>query len=196
MTELTPEQQAELDRDAEQKRYEYFRTLGLDEKHAELLSASTAKDFTWNGVRLIYNATGKAAVEDGAAAEHYKAEYPLLFPEPVVPKGDDVVPPVNPDLVAAALGGSMTARGQVFTALKLDPKDANAIAQLDAFLDTARLKQPAAGTNTDDANDLKAARGPNPFKKGPGFNLTRQMTIYKSDPALAARLARAAGVTL
>jgi hypothetical protein len=36
----------------------------------------------------------------------------------------------------------------------------------------------------------------NPFRKGPSFNLTAQGRIFRTDPALAARLARAAGVRL
>ena len=33
----------------------------------------------------------------------------------------------------------------------------------------------------------------NPFKRGPSWNLTRQMEIQKSDPSLAARLRKEAG---
>lgn len=188
----TPEQIAAenqrimLAADAEQKRFEYFRTLGLDEKHAGLLSAASAKELEWNGVRLIYKATGKPAIDDAAAADHYKAEYPLLFPEKKTPATDDqITPKVDPALVASALAGNVTARGQVFQALNLNAKDPNAITQLDAFL----TQQKVGGVNkpVDDAEDLAAAKGSNPWHPT-SFNLFRQMQIFKADPGLAARL--------
>lgn len=37
-------------------------------------------------------------------------------------------------------------------------------------------------------------RGPNPFKRGPGFNLTEQFRLQRESPALAAVLRADAGV--
>lgn len=194
---MTPEQQAELDRDAEQKRYEYFRTLGLDEKHAGLLSAASAKELEWNGVRLIYKATGNPAIDDASAADHYKAEFPLLFPEKKTTATEDqITPKVDPALVASALAGSLTARGQVFQALNLNARDPNSIAQLDAFLATEQVKA-TNNTPADNPADLQKAGGRNPWSGEPGaWNLTRQMQIFRSDPSLAARLAKAANSTI
>jgi hypothetical protein len=42
----------------------------------------------------------------------------------------------------------------------------------------------------------KATGGPNPFIKGPHFNLTRQAEILKADPAKAKKLAAEAGLQL
>jgi hypothetical protein len=47
---------------------------------------------------------------------------------------------------------------------------------------------------TDD--DGKHPQEKNPFRKGAGFNLTEGMRLYRVDPALAARLAGAAGFTI
>ncbi len=191
MTDKTSEQIAELARDAEQKRYEYFRTLGLDEKHAGLLSAASAKELEWNGVRLIYKVTGKPAIDDAAAADHYKAEYPLLFPEKKTAATDDqITPKVDPVLVASALAGNVTSRGRVFQALNLNAKDPNSIAQLDAFL--TEQKVSGGGKPVDDAKDLAAAKGSNPWHPA-SFNLFRQMQIYSASPDLAARLSRPYG---
>lgn len=45
-------------------------------------------------------------------------------------------------------------------------------------------------------NEGKRATEKNPFRRGPGFNLTEQGRIFKTDPALAARLASAAGTKI
>ncbi|MFA7307045.1 MAG: hypothetical protein WC026_10275 [Hyphomicrobium sp.] len=49
------------------------------------------------------------------------------------------------------------------------------------------LKKAFAPNSTPSAA-LKAPAAPNPFRKGASFNLTKQMELSRSDPALAARL--------
>lgn len=50
--------------------------------------------------------------------------------------------------------------------------------------------------NLDTAAPPSAApfRGPNPFKRGPGFNLTEQFRLQRESPELAAALRADAGI--
>ena len=87
----------------------------------------------------------------------------------------------------------------MFTALGLSDKDPNAIGRLDAFLAEQRIKAAGDGINkpADNPADLQKAGGRNPWSAEPGaWNLTRQMQVYRADPALAARLAKAAGSSI
>jgi hypothetical protein len=182
--------------------------MGLDQVTAELMAKATADDFKFNSVRLTTK-DGKSVL-DPAVAESYRLKFPNIFAKPADKSGDtgEQAPAVDPALVTAALAGNnLTARGRVFTALGLSDKDPNAIARLDAFLTEQRVKASGGGgtLNTDNRNtagrftppadnvaDLKAASGSNPWKVE-SFNVTRQSQIFRADPALAARLAKAAG---
>lgn len=58
-----------------------------------------------------------------------------------------------------------------------------------------RIGEDAPSIEFDDARPHPPRRpysGPNPFKKGSGFNLTEQMRIHRENPALAAALKEAA----
>jgi hypothetical protein len=171
--------------------YDLFASLGLDEATAMLVAKAELENFQWNSVRLTYG-KNKVGALDPSVAEHYKLTLPALFKKEPEQKPEQQVGDVDPTLIAAALNGNQTARGQVFLDLKLNPKDPNAVAQLDAFLDTQKIKSAATNKPEAPTVDLTKAGGSNPWAPG-SWNLTRQMMTYKSDPALAARLAAVAG---
>ena len=59
----------------------------------------------------------------------------------------------------------------------------------------AEVDAALAEMETDDGMRA-SAKEKNPFRKGPGFNVTEQGRIFRTDPALAARLASAAGTKI
>ncbi len=173
--------------------YDVFAGYGLDEATAMMLAKAEVENFHWNSVRLTYGAN-KIRALDPSVKEHYALSLPALFKKGPEQKPERQIGEVDPALVSAALAGSLTARGQVFTALRLNERDPSAVAQLDAYLDTQKIKSTAGGKVEASTTDLKKAGGSNPWGNKPGeWNLTRQMQAYRSDPALAARLAAAAG---
>jgi len=107
------------------------------------------------------------------------------------PTGDDPAIKARSELEAAALAGSVTAHGALWKALGdvgyENWKKQHAAAPGKKAADEAtRAAAAAAEAEGGDSN---------PFKRA-GWNLTEQGRIAKNDPALAARLAKAAGVTL
>jgi len=187
--------------------YDYFRSLDQDEATASMLAKAYQDDFSWNSVRLTYGKDRKS-VTDPSVAEHYRITLPNIFkkPEPEKKAGDTAAPEVDPALIASALAGNYTAKSRVLLALGLDVKSSASKAQVEAFLDAERIKANGgnAGHDRDTAGrftapadttapaDLKAANGSNPWNVA-SFNVTRQAQIFRADPALAARLAKAAG---
>lgn len=175
--------------------------MGLDTATAELMAKATADEFKFNSVRLTTK-DGKSVL-DPAVAESFRLKFPNIFKPAAEPKGSEPPPEVAPEIIAAALGGSMTARGQVFTALKLDAKDTTALAQLDAYLDAARIKaaKPEPVERERDqrgrftAPPAKDVSAENPWSVE-GWSLLKQMQVYRADPAKAASLAKAAGSSI
>jgi len=76
--------------------------------------------------------------------------------------------------------GNVTAKGRLFLLLGKDQE---------------KLAAKLAETDDDDDSG-KHPNEKNPFRKGPGFNVTEQGRIFRTDPALAARLAAAAGAKI
>jgi hypothetical protein len=79
-----------------------------------------------------------------------------------------------------ARAGNVTAKGRLFRLLGND-----------------QTKLAAKLAETDDDEGGKHPDTKNPFKRGsPHFSLTEQGRIFRTDPALAARLAAAAGAKI
>jgi hypothetical protein len=114
------------------------------------------------------------------------------------PTGDDPAVKARSELEAAALAGSVTAHGQLFKELGSAGYEAwkkqHAAAPGKAAAPEGMERDPVTGQfiPKGPADDDGAT---NPFTKA-GWNLTSQGQIAKRDPALAARLAKAAGVVL
>lgn len=84
---------------------------------------------------------------------------------------------IDTTVLEQARAGNVTAKGKIFVALGRDQ----------AALDKLLAEKPG-----DEGKPVETKN--NPFKRGsPSFNLTEQGRIFRTDPALAARLARAAG---
>lgn len=166
--------------------YDYFSGLGLDEATAMLLAKAEQDLFNWNSVRLTYG-KNKVAALDASVAEHYKLTLPALFKAPEQKAADQIVGDVPADILAAALDGSMTAKSQVYLALKLDPKSQDGRAQLESYLDTKRLAHEAAIKKPE-----AKLSGVNPWS-AEHWNITKQGAILKGlGPEKAASIARAA----
>jgi hypothetical protein len=172
----------------------FQHVMGVDERTAEMLAKAEADKFDFKGGVRLTTKDGKP-VNDPSVAEHYRAEFPQIFKEPEKKTAAEQVGEVPPAIVAAALNGSVTARGQAFIALKLDQRDPNAVTVLDAYLDAQRLKGATAKPADDNVADLAKAGGSNPWKPET-WSLTKQMQITRSSPDLAARLADKAGSRL
>lgn len=172
--------------------------LGCDGRQTDAFVRCCEEFFEWDGVRLLWRHNGEntVAVDDKRCKAFFEAEYPFLLPpkkpEPKINPLDHVK--LDPALIEAALGGNLTARGQIARALNDDP------AAADLFLKGEAKKRGTGGTK-------KSApmNGDNPFTRlrDPATGKTDEAaaaevaTIIKTRGiAAAGALARQAGVTL
>ena len=95
---------------------------------------------------------------------------------------------VDAVLVEQARGGNITARGKLFVKLGRDQ------GKLDAILNRKPFNAPDDDAPADEA--AKDNGGKNPWRSGPGFNLSEQGRIFRANPKLAASLAKSAGKTI
>jgi hypothetical protein len=158
------------------------------DQQAGVFTASCAKFFEWSGGRLFFKAQGgeKIAAIDPRVKEFFKTEYPFLLPTPKAAPAefDGKTVDVDPAVVASALAGNFTAKGRVVKAF-------GDVAAAELFLKAEAKKQDGDSGKTDD-NPHDKDHSENPWAAG-AWSLTRQGAIYKSDPALAQRLAKSAG---
>jgi hypothetical protein len=160
---------ARLDRVAK-----YAKSIGATDEVAEMFAESQAKNFQWDGVNLTFG--GANVVDDEKTKEHFtNGKFARLF----TAKADK--PAVDPALVESART-NLTAKGVLV-------RKVGSLAAADALL----AVKPDDST-MDDAT--KENKGKNPWKSGPGFNVTEQGRIFRANPKLAASLAKAAGKTI
>jgi hypothetical protein len=157
------------------------------DKQADAFVAACGKFFQWTGGRLLYLAPGgeKIAAIDPRVKEFFANEYAFLLPTPKAAptEFDGKTVDVAPELIESALAGNLTDKGKIVRAF-------NDVGAAELFLKAEAKKRD--GTNKDDANPHDKNRTDNPWSPQ-GWSLTRQGAVYKSDPALAARLAKCAG---
>jgi hypothetical protein len=172
-----------------------MNVLGMDERRAEVFEKACGDRFVWDGTLRFKGASGEVPADDPQCTGFFRREYDFLVP---ANKVEGEVPTLDPDLIAKAKAGNWTAKSQLFRTLHADkPKgsEAETRKQLDQIL--------AGETPKGDDNRNRDAGGKftpkdttnNPWLGGK-WNVTEQGRIYKSDPALAARLADRAGVAI
>jgi hypothetical protein len=174
-----------------------MQTLGMDEIRADVFVKACGDRFLWDGTLKFHGANGDVPADDPQCTGFFEREYSFLVPAKKSAEGDHGAT-LDPDLIAKAKGGNLTAKSQLFTALhagKPRSEEAATVAALDKILagdNSGETKRDDKGkfiaTHADDDRD-------NPFLKAK-WNLTAQGKIAARDPARAARLANKAGVTL
>jgi hypothetical protein len=169
-----------------QRIHELWKAIpGTTDEMAIAASSTLADRFEWTG--SVLNLDGKAATAE-AVREHFGTNYGFLFP----PKSENAdVPKVDPQLLASARAGNITAKGRIVRQL-------GSLAAADAVLadksntgadDTARDEK---GRFVGATPQEKEAAANNPW--GPNWNATRQGQIVRSLGIEAAqRIAKAAG---
>lgn len=166
---------------------------GATYRQAKVFADSCADQFKTQGANLLFN--GKAARTDDTVRAHFQKEYAFLIPA-------DDTSAVNSAVIDRALQdrafvrGSPDARRDILKQLGGDKAKLNELAASyglkDGLTDYRRGTSPVADANGGNKDD----KTPNPWKKGPGFNLTEQGRIFRSNPQLAASLAASAGVDI
>ncbi len=172
-----------------------MQVLGMDERRAEAFQKVAGDHLKWDGTLQFKTASGVyVAADDPQAKGFFEREYlgPVFGMTPK-PEGDGKAPDVPADLIEKALAGNMTARAQIHRLRK----DATPAAT-DKFLAEQRAK---ANSGNDDGGSNRSRDTGGRFvsdKDNPWtaahWNLTEQMRVYRTDPALASRLANRAGV--
>lgn len=159
-----------------------MKVLGCDERRAEVFIAACGDRFHYDGMLHFKSAHGDVPVDDPACIGFFEREYDFLVPKKA--NGSDNAPAVPADVMEKALAGNLTAIGAV-----------NRIRGDADFETTEKFLAGERGRQRDDTGKFVSDGGNNPWLAGK-WNLSQQMSIYKSDPKLAENLMRRAGVTL
>lgn len=170
-----------------------FVEWGATYRQAKVAADSLADQFKTQGANLLFN--GKAARTDESVKAHFQKEYSFLIPT-------DDTSAVNSAVTdrklqdRAFIGRSPDARTAILKQLGGDKSKLDELAATygltDGLKDYRRGTSPVADANGGDKTD----KTPNPWRKGPGWSLTEQGRIYRSNPQLASSLAASAGVTI
>ena len=159
-----------------------MKVLGMDERRAEVFIAACGDRFQYDGILQFKGVNGLVPVDDPSCVGFFQREYDFLLP----PKsnGSDKAPDVPADVLEKALAGNITAIGAV-----------NRIRGDADFETTKKFLAGERGRQYDDKGKFVSDGGNNPWLASK-WDLSQQMSIYKSDPKLAENLMRRAGVTL
>jgi hypothetical protein len=166
---------------------------GATYRQAKVFADSCADQFKTQGANLLFN--GKSARNDEAVRAHFQKEYSFLIPTDDTSGVNSAV--INRGLQDRAfVRGSPDARRDILKQLGGDKAKLNGLAASyglkDGLTDYRRGTSPVADANGGDKSD----KTPNPWRKGPGWSLTEQGRIYRSNPTLAASLAASARVDI
>jgi hypothetical protein len=163
-----------------------MKVLGMDEARAEVFVKACGDRFHYDGILQFKGVNGLVPVDDPQCVGFFQREYEFLC----APKsnGGDNAPAVPADVMEKALAGNVTAIGRV-NHIRGDAD----YATTQRFL--AGERKSADTRLRDDGGKFVANKdgGNNPWLAGK-WSLTAQMQLYRSDPKLAERLAKAAGV--
>ncbi len=178
--------------DQTEKVREFADSLGCTEMQAKVFVRACEQHFQWNGVRLLFkhgDGTTTTAVDDPQCLAFLRSEYGFLLPpeKPADTRQREAVVEIDDETVALALAGNWTAKGKIARAFSDDAQAAELFLKAKAG---GRSVSETDRAPADNAADLKASGGSNPWRE---WNVTRQSQIFRADPALAARLAKAAG---
>jgi hypothetical protein len=168
-----------------QRVHELWKAIpGATDEMAIAASSTLAERFDWTG--SVLNLDGKPATAE-AVREHFGTNYGFLFP----PKSENAdAPKVDPQLLASARAGNITAKGRLVRQL-------GSLAAADAVI--ADKSNTGADDTTRDSKGRfvgatpqeKEAAANNPW--GPNWNATRQGQIVRQlGIAAAQRIAKAA----
>jgi len=166
---------------------------GATYRQAKTFADALADQFKTNGATLMFN--GKSARTEESVKQHFQKEYAFLIPTEDTAAATRAV--IDRSLQDKAfLRGSPDARRDILKQLGGDKTKLNELAASyglkDGLTDYRKGTSPEPDNSAVDKND----KTPNPWRKGPGFNLTEQGRIYRSNPQLAASLAASAGVDI
>ncbi len=170
---------------------------GSDEQAAAFVHV-VGRELFWTGVRLMWvrpDGTRTVALSDPNFKEHVKEKYGfLLKPEKVIPEGAHLNVELDPSVVESALANNLTAKGTIARAFGDGDEGAKAA---ELFLKAERAKRSNGGNNMPERVPLYSGRAngddsDNPFSAA-GWSKTRAGALYRTDPALCARLSKAAG---
>jgi hypothetical protein len=180
-----------------------MQQLGLDERRADVFVKACGDFLKWDGTLQFKTASGSyVAADDPQCIGFFQREFDFLVPAKKV-EGQQVGA-VDPALIEKALAGNWTAKSQIFRQLhegKAKGTEGETQAALDKLLADAAAKGNGGGERQRDdsgkfvANGGEKSDASNPFSRA-GWNLTAQGRALRNDPARAARLAKAAGVTV
>jgi len=168
--------------------HKYFKSIGSTDEQAATAAAAHADKFVWNGATLEFQGKCVADPDNGVREWFTANKLDFLLP----PKSENAdKPKVDPQLLASARAGNITAKGRLVRQL-------GSLAAADAVL------ADKANTGTDDTPRDEKGRfvGATPQEKeaaannpwGSNWNVTRQGQIVRSLGIEAAqRIANAAG---
>src|SRR5580704_9856700 len=168
--------------------HKFFKSIGSTDEQAATAAAAHADKFVWNGATLEFQGRCVADPDNGVSEWFTANKLDFLLP----PKSANAdKPDVDPQLLASARAGNITAKGRLVRQL-------GSLAAVDAVLadksntgadDTARDEK---GRFVGATPQEKEAAASNPW--GPNWSVTRQGQIVRSLGIEAAqRIAKAAG---
>jgi hypothetical protein len=167
--------------------HKFFKSIGSTDEQAATAAAAHADKFVWNGATLEFQ--GKCVADPDNGVREWFTANKLDFLLPPKPANADK-PDVDPQLLASARAGNITAKGRLVRQL-------GSLAAVDAVLADKSI------TGADDAARDEKGRfvGATPQEKeaaannpwGPNWSVTRQGQIVRSLGIEAAqRIAKAA----
>ncbi len=165
-----------------------MQTLGCDERRADVFVKACGDFFVWDGTLRFKGASGEVAADDAQCTGFFQREFDFLLPATAA--GDHQAA-LDPDLIAKAKAGNLTARGQLFRDLHGDKprtQEGETAAALEKLLAGEQTSKPA-----DKKLPANNFSGSNPWAAA-SWNLTEQGRLVKAlGEVKAAGIAKAAG---
>jgi len=173
-----------------QRIHELWKAIpGTTDEMAIAASSTLAERFDWTG--SVLNLDGKPATAE-TVREYFGTNYGFLFP----PKSENAdTPKVDPQLLASARAGNMTAKSRLFVQVGRDQAKLAAVLADKSNTGADDAARDAQGRFAGATPQEKEAAKANPWSSEPGkWNATRQGQIVRSLGIEAAqRIAKAAG---
>lgn len=167
--------------------------LHCDHLQTDVFTKACADRFEYDGLQLVFKgANGPVPATDEQCTGFFQREYAFLLPAKSVQQKLDGL---DANLIASAKLGNLTAKGQLYKKLYQGKGSEAATDQQLANLLSGKSSTEDGERQRDDKGRFVDTRTKNPFL-GANWNLTEQSRLVRADPALAARLADAAGVKI
>jgi hypothetical protein len=165
---------------------EYLEALGSTPEQAATAARGYSDQFAFSGAVLTFKGSLAGTAEMEAKVREWFAENKLEFLIGTAAQNDNAG--ADAVLVERARAGNLTAKGQLFRKLGSDQ------AKYDAVINRKPFNAPDDDAPVDES--AKENKGKNPWRSGPDFNLSEQGRLFRSNPKLAASLAKSAGKTI